>query len=83
MITQHTNYLVKNVEFNFDELVHQTGPELQDIILRTEIIQDVIDRMVDRNFSKEYKEDLDKLNKKYPVEYQLVKGVRIYKRMGC
>ncbi|MDQ3393243.1 MAG: hypothetical protein M3512_03900 [Bacteroidota bacterium] len=65
-------------EFGFMRISEASTPEAADVQSRADVIQDVIDRMVARNFSKEYLEDLAKLNRKYPVEYRLVNGVRIY-----
>ncbi|CAN5554889.1 hypothetical protein BH23BAC1_BH23BAC1_42120 [soil metagenome] len=65
-------------DFCYINISQPTLPEMRDVQSRAEIVQDVIDRMVDKTFSKEYLEDLDKLNKKYPKDYKYVNGVRIY-----
>ncbi len=84
MRAQNTKYIDTKTDFGFDGIVNsnEINPRPQhhyeDITSRMELIQDVIDRTVDRNFGKEYLEDLEKLNRKYPVAYKLVHGVRVY-----
>lgn len=73
--------LDENFEFGFmriSEPAISEANDLQDVQSRADVVQDVIDRMVAKSFAKEYLDDLAKLNKKYPVEYRVVNGVRIY-----
>lgn len=70
--------LDESFEFGFMRISEPSIPEAADVQSRAEVIQDVIDRMVDKTFAKDYLEDLAKLNKKYPVAYRLENGIRIY-----
>jgi len=70
--------LDENFEFGFMRISEPSVTEVADVQSRADVIQDVIDRMVAKSFAKEYLEDLEKLNRKYPVEYKVVNGVRIY-----
>src|SRR5687767_965345 len=51
--------------------------EESDVRSRASLVQDVIDRLIDKKFGKEYLEDLRKLNSLYRIEYKFVNGVRI------
>lgn len=70
--------LDEDFDYHFLSVGEPAITESKDVQSRADLIQDVIDRLVDKNFSKEYLDDLEKLNKKYPIEYRMQNGIRIY-----
>lgn len=70
--------LDEDFDYHFLSVSEPAVTESKDVQCRADLIQDVIDRLVDKNFSREYLDDLEKLNKKYPIEFRTHNGVRIY-----
>lgn len=71
--------LEEGYEFGFMRISEPSAVDVADVQSRADVVKDVIDRMVAKRFVKEYLEDLEKLNRKYPVDYKYVNGVRVYK----
>ncbi len=72
----------ENADFSYHQLIEETIPQEQDIFLRAQLVQDCIDRMLDMNIGRIYLQDLLNLNKKYPVNFEEIKGAKVYSIMN-